>query len=704
MSADSARSVVIAPSSVEMVEADNRGDLQQRFDALQQAHEALLARVSKMEELHAEGSPPTSTRRPNQHGMPGFGGVSGRIQIRRDDNEETASPVPLHKRSARNRLRDFVKNSHVILGATSAAEGHQTTNYHMWAVAVVSDGKSSTPFAWLAAILSVCLILMQLLTLGWVNFGAAHPTCSSHLDCRYGEFCDDQHRVRHGSLPRCSDCSQWWFGNDWDWDLAAGRFSLLQVTDEDGGELPPITWSPDDGNLDSNGTSGSMFGSEAEEQVRKASSRPSCTMLQGTWNKSGEELTPDLNIDGFQDLRVWDDMDHMRPYSWLTDPQRPAKNTSAHYLMQCNAVWHCSEMDKWPGECDHIKLTLDKLHWVQAVVLIFVSMLLTVPLAQDMTEAAVEEALLDHALRRANAPRRPVLSAVLRLGLRLRRLVLPGLAISAGVAVLVTSALDAANLLLNVLAVSFIFEVSVAKLTKHTHTTRPHMHAHTCTTRPHMLLKAYAWRFWMRLITPCARQADNMFATLLLRPDERTRASPLMKGMENADPWVAVRLVAVICATAMAACVVHLEALMSAAPNFLVAIGVELSSLSFAANERGTLATSCSMLVHVLQIVVVSVTVFAICIHVIGVTIDLAQNARKLGLSLCACAVRIFGGELVTDLAAGLFGVAVLNLQIDMTIQGFDSDGLGTIFLVAALALGAIAASVRCCVYRRAAK
>ena len=63
----------------------------------------------------------------------------------------------------------------------------------------------------------------------------------------------------------------------------------------------------------------------------------------------------------------------MRPYGWLTDPSihqsiHDNEDKQALRLMRCQAVWHCSENDKWLDKCDHIKLNLANLVVVQIIV------------------------------------------------------------------------------------------------------------------------------------------------------------------------------------------------------------------------------------------------------------------------------------------------------------------------------------------------
>ena len=122
----------------------------------------------------------------------------------------------------------------------------------------------------------------------------------------------------------------------------------------------------------------------------------------------------------------------------------------------CGARFPCAGTDAWLNKCDFLHINLANLHWPRVLLLILVSLLLAMPLASDIDQAAMEEALLDYGIYLGMPERTP--HVMLRLGLRIRRRVLPCVTVTAAVTILVISPLDAANILLNLLGIAFVVE------------------------------------------------------------------------------------------------------------------------------------------------------------------------------------------------------------------------------------------------------
>ena len=148
------------------------------------------------------------------------------------------------------------------------------------------------------------------------------------------------------------------------------------------------------------------------------------------------------------------------PTSYLADPTRWVTGFERTLADGCLAWQHCQALDSFPLECDHLKFKMDRLHWTAGLVLILLSFLMTQPLAEDMDEAAVEEALLDHQLRLGgHSPVVLVAAEILRASLRIRSFFLPMVISAAAVAVIVTGSYSSSDILLNLLAVSFVTEI-----------------------------------------------------------------------------------------------------------------------------------------------------------------------------------------------------------------------------------------------------
>ena len=188
----------------------------------------------------------------------------------------------------------------------------------------------------------------------------------------------------------------------------------------------------------------------------------------------------------------------------------------------CLAWNHCVESDNWADECDHLKVKMDRLHWTTKLVLILVSFLMALPLAQDMDEAVVEEALLNHQLNGGGrSPPVLVAAALLHASLHIRLYVLPIVTSTTAVAVLVASSFSSADILLNLLAVSFVTE------------------------------------------------ADNMVATVFLPPKADERADALIKSITSPIvlPWLEVRVRACVCITVIAYSSLNMQMLVEYTPT-----------------------------------------------------------------------------------------------------------------------------------------
>ena len=242
----------------------------------------------------------------------------------------------------------------------------------------------------------------------------------------------------------------------------------------------------------------------------------------------------------------WRDIDES--VSYLADPSRWSAGFRRTLADECHAWQHCRTTDIFPNECDHLMFKMDRLHWTAGLVLILLSFLMTLPLAEDMDEAAAEEALLDHQLRLGGQPPLVLVAAeILRVSLRIRSFLLSITISATAVAVIVAGSYTSSDILLNLLAASFITET------------------------------------------------DNMVATVFLPPDAHDRADALIKKITTpiALPWLEVRVRALVCVMSIAFCALKM-------PDLVEIFG----------DEGGEGVRPCSDIVNVVSLYPLYISVF----------------------------------------------------------------------------------------------
>lgn len=467
--------------------------VQKQLKALQRSHVALLEKVLAQDVPPSEGLSQATLQHQRTRAKKSFTRPFSRPKPKAvAATRQSKEPTP-EKASSRGRLRRLARLVRRPSEIGLRGEAANTGTLHMWAVAQAIDPHASRLKAWLAMCASLSLVIIQIFAFTWVNYDASSPTCSAHTECRAGEFCAFSPARSLGvdfflGITRCTDCA-----SATDWTVGAGVQCNV-----------------------SNVLGTGDFGSEAFSP----------------WS---------------DELRVWDDLDHsiewltdhvrvargMHRFGWLTAEGRAARWNATeraaiaeeYTKFACRAAWHCEETDRWADECDHIKLNHANLHTSQICLLGFVALLLSVPLAEDMEEAAIEEALLKYGVREGvDAPRSSldfILRALLLVALRLRRFFVPWACALAGVAVLVASPLSATNILLNVLAVAFVTE------------------------------------------------ADDMLSAMFLPPAAHRQADDLLEGLIVDDSWFSVRLLASLCVFTMAVYVATVATVVDAAYAFI---------------------------------------------------------------------------------------------------------------------------------------
>ena len=292
---------------------------------------------------------------------------------------------------------------------------------HAWAVTVCTAHDGRCCGAWLAAVASGGLILLQLCALYIVMNECAHPACLADTDCPAGLYCGANGFGGFGLVEsggRCSDCKgtcYWILSKDWP------RCDGLGVEHKDA--------------LDRSRQCEKMLGGT-----------PVATPNHG-------EVTLAPWIDDQQGgalLRPWDEFDYA-----IAERMSHVADSG---IRQCQSQQHCSETDVHPVSCDHVHTNLAVISDTRnAFMLVLIACIFAVPLYSDMESAANEEALLDHRLQ--SRPPSQLAARSLRVGLRIRRFVLPWLLSITAVAVLLTGGqLSVISILLNLLAVTFLLD------------------------------------------------------------------------------------------------------------------------------------------------------------------------------------------------------------------------------------------------------
>jgi len=289
-------------------------------------------------------------------------------------------------------------------------EVENTRTIHMWAIAVSFDSDVGCVWNVLAACTSLALVTAQIAALTWVNYDASAPPCAAHTQCRMGEFCHVPNLFeRHSESwkrPRCSDCA-----------------SIL-----------------------SDASVNTSF----------------CETVLGSKAFGDTVLWPWSNH-----LMPWDGADEM--VALLTDLNGEfvtTNPTGRDNSLRCLAAHHCHGNDRWLAACDHIKISLSNMEPSQTLLLVFCAALLAVPLVSDMEQATVEDIVLDTMVKRQRGRGRVPGSAfahpMLYMSLRLRRFVVPCVAVGTAASLLVSAPITSGSIILDLIAVSFILDTDDA--------------------------------------------------------------------------------------------------------------------------------------------------------------------------------------------------------------------------------------------------
>ena len=164
-----------------------------------------------------------------------------------------------------------------------------------------------------------------------------------------------------------------------------------------------------------------------------------------------------------QGIGGWDLEDSDYTITRLSDPARrlPGGGFKPYDMRDACLAWaHCDEFNLWADQCEHIMIKHEQMHWTVAVLIVVLSILVAHPLVHDIDQAICEEALLDHQVIVVGGFDRLglLLVQIVRMSLRARRFFLPVTTSMAALCVVLNSQMTATDIILNLLAVTFITE------------------------------------------------------------------------------------------------------------------------------------------------------------------------------------------------------------------------------------------------------
>jgi len=273
---------------------------------------------------------------------------------------------------------------------------NNTGTINMYAVAVNASGISNPKpkKAWFISMTSLVVVCLQIMVLRWLIFESSYTTCAVHEECGIGEFC----RIGKYRRPRCDDC----------------EFSLK-------------FWDQD--------------------------------------TKSSETASEEFCKNFMVEEDPFDNFDQTVQWFWKNEVNSIFLNeTEATAEVACYAKNYCDETQvadyvDHPRICEHLTLRMNKMSIDQKILFAFVAILYTATICQDIEQGAIEEAVLVYSKQLVGEDQSlPYSYYLLFYTMRIKRYMLPWIISSATVSVTIIEELSAQNILLNLLAVSFITE------------------------------------------------------------------------------------------------------------------------------------------------------------------------------------------------------------------------------------------------------
>jgi len=291
------------------------------------------------------------------------------------------------------------------MGSVSPRRDLNTGTLGLCAVAVVVHPSARTTHrirAWLTAVGLLLFVLLEIVIFTAVISESAYPKCHAVNDCAAGTYC----RIFEDDRPAfCNDC------------INAPRLDENKYNEED---------------IDEN----------------------------------DDEYYPNVFDDTCSKIftsEIWENRDYTINVDYNKLPMTPPFNPEAFEWTRykCLANHHCSETDMDAPEfdeennrCDFIAHNKQKMD-VQIWILLFVlSLLWTLPVCQEIEEASIEEIVLNHHVGDTlDGP-----AEVVRVALRIRRFIVPLMATSSTIVLLITDTLSSFAVILNFLAIAIILE------------------------------------------------------------------------------------------------------------------------------------------------------------------------------------------------------------------------------------------------------
>lgn len=282
---------------------------------------------------------------------------------------------------------------------------YNTKTIHMYAVTITCftaarSTKWGVAKSWFLTFVSLSVLLAQIFVVESLLYEAAHPTCATHNDCRAGEFCNYISEFSESRQPRCSTCSE-------------------------------------------------IMSDELKQKCLS------------------DSIVQSWDFNGFGKDVLWFHQDFSPSYdlTYLNLGYNISEADQDFYLL-CAAAKHCSSSSNLAGVeeipasmCPYLELMMAQVSVNHIIVFAFVAALFGATLTEDMREATIENALLDYTLQNLpDSSSIPLSVFGIRLSNLIRKYYLPSMTAGATVSILLSGALSAKNILLNLLAVLFVTE------------------------------------------------------------------------------------------------------------------------------------------------------------------------------------------------------------------------------------------------------
>jgi len=282
---------------------------------------------------------------------------------------------------------------------------YNTKTIHMYAVTITCyTATKSLRYGKLKscilAFVSLFVVFSQIFVVESLLYEASHPTCAAHTDCRSGEYCSYDKEYSESRQPRCSTCAE-------------------------------------------------IFSEELKQKC------------------ASDSVVQSWQFSGFGKDVVWFNSDFATniDITLLNLDSSVTKEDEDFYLL-CVAFSHCTFSSHLAGiehipesMCPYLEVMMAQVSSNQIAVFAFVAILFGAALVEDMRESTIENALLDFSLKNiSDNDAIPLSVFLIRISNLIRKYYLPSMTAGATVSIIISGALSAKNILLNLLTVLFVTE------------------------------------------------------------------------------------------------------------------------------------------------------------------------------------------------------------------------------------------------------